>query len=382
MGKYLIVEDNRDKLNSIRDELLNLGIGENDIEYVSSVNEATNLMRLSLYDMVILDLNLPMTKKGRPVENGGVSLLNKLKSNPTKYNLPKQIVGLTSFEYLKVKQSSDFEKLCFSLYDFELNDWKEVLKNKISWDTSSNMSKNRSAGKNIALSVHGIRTLGHWQSKLESSIGKDDRNFIVEKYKYNYFSAFQLLFPKYRKIVINKLSSEIKRLSEKYPDARFTLFSHSFGTYALIKALEELPLSCDLKIEKLFLVSSVLKSDYCFSDLTNRYSIGSIFNECGYNDNVLLLSHYTCVDMGMAGRSGFEGTDVINRFYRGGHDFFNRESGFIDEFWMPAINESKIEIIDERKFGFLRENIEIMLYTRHIPLLALFIMILSLLLTR
>ncbi|HFG1778257.1 TPA: hypothetical protein ACGF1V_003537, partial [Vibrio cholerae] len=116
----------------------------------------------------------------------------------------------------------------------------------------------------------------------------------------------------------------------------------------------------------------------CFEKLIKRFSINKIYNECGYNDNVLLLSHYTCVDMGMAGRSGFIGTSVINRFYKGGHDFFNRDEGFIDKYWLPAIFESEGEQYDERKFSSLRENIEILLYTRHIPaLLVVFLLILT-----
>ncbi|MDP5147564.1 hypothetical protein ORI98_14065 [Shewanella sp. ULN5] len=367
MSKYLIVEDNLEKFGIVKDELLGLKISEKDIEHVISVNEATNLMKVKVYSMVILDLNLPMTKNGRALENGGISLLKKIQSSPKKYNLPKQIIGLTSYENLKKEQRSNFENLSFSLYDFELSDWKVVLANKIAWDQSSNTSKIRVAGKKVILSVHGIRTLGHWQNKLESAISKHEDDFVVENFKYNYFSAIQLLLPKYREIVIRKLTAELERLSEQYPDAQLTVFAHSFGTYAVVKALESLPISCDLNIKKLFLVSSVMKSDYCFNNLSRRYFIKNIFNECGYNDNVLILSHYACVDMGMAGRSGFEGSQVINRFYKGGHDFFNRENCFIEKFWVPTICGNDATQVDERKFSSLRENVEILLYTRHIP---------------
>ncbi|EJG0960542.1 hypothetical protein C4G95_RS16000 [Vibrio parahaemolyticus] len=378
MGKYLIVEDNLDKFKEVKNELLKGKVSNYHIEHVVSVNEATKLLKSNIYSMVILDLNLPMTKNGNPVENGGITLLSKLKGNPSKYNLPQQIIGLTSYEYLKKEQSSEFESLCFSLYDFELSDWKDALQNKIAWDLSSNTSKPRVPGKNVVFSVHGIRTLGHWQDKLERSVTSYNEEPLIEKYRYNYFSAIQLLFPRYRDIVINDLADKIEKLTEKYPDSKFVIFSHSFGTYAIVKALDKLPVSCDLKVDKLFLVSSVMKSDYCFEQMIKRFSINKIYNECGYNDNVLLLSHYTCIDMGMAGRNGFIGTSVINRFYKGGHDFFNRDDGFIDKFWLPAIFENEGKQYDERKFSSLRENIEILLYTRHIPvLLVVFLSILT-----
>lgn len=120
---------------------------------------------------------------------------------------------------------------------------------------------------------------------------------------------------------------------------------------------------CDHKV-----VSSVMKSDYCLEKMIKRFSIN---NECGYNDNVLLLSHYTCIDIGMAGRNGFIGTSVINRFYKGGHDFFNRDEGFIDKYWLPVIFESEGEQYYERRFSYLRENIEMLLYTRYIPVILM-----------
>ncbi|EPF5719061.1 hypothetical protein ACSTAT_000296 [Vibrio cholerae] len=101
MGKYLIVEDNLDKFEEVKSELLKCNVSNNHIEHVVSVNEATTLLKFNIYSMVILDLNLPMTKKGRPVESGGITLLSKLKGSPNKYNLPQQIIGLTSYEYLK-----------------------------------------------------------------------------------------------------------------------------------------------------------------------------------------------------------------------------------------------------------------------------------------
>ncbi|MGR5131171.1 hypothetical protein [Vibrio alfacsensis] len=378
MSSYLIVEDNVDKFATIRNELIYLGISEKAIIHATSVNEATNLMKFNLYSLVILDLNLPMTRKGKPIEKGGITLLNKLKQNPSKYNLPRLIIGLTSYDYLKSSQVSEFESLCFSLYDYELNDWKSVLRNKISWDLSSSLSESRSPGENIILSVHGIRTLGKWQDKLEKSINSSEGDFKVINYKYNYFSAFQLLVPMLRKKVINKLSKELEYLSEQYPNAKFTIFSHSFGTYALVKSLERLPLSCEIKINKLFLISSVLKSNYDLNNIKKRFAISTIFNECGFNDNVLLLSHYLCIDMGMAGRSGIVGTSVINRFYDGGHDFFNRDDNFITEYWLPSVLTLEQKNHDERAFSSIRENYEIMMYTRYIPLLILLFIMFSL----
>lgn len=372
MSKYLIVEDSKSKFLEVKKELMSLGVGSKDIKHVESVNEATRLLKSSVFELVILDLNLPMVKHGNAIGNGGLTLLNKLKHNGSKYNLPKQIIGLTSFDNLKKSQDSDFSSLCFSIYEFEKNDWRVSLKNTINWGIDSNRAATRELEKLIVFSVHGIRTLGEWQDKLEKTISDSKQTYEVVKYRYNYFSAIQLIIPKYRGAVINRLAKELEDLSERFPDSKITIFSHSFGTYAIVKALELLPKSCELNIEKLVLISSVLKSDYDLSQIKRKFNIKIMLNECGYNDNVLLLSHYFCIDMGMAGRSGFVGNHATNRYYKGGHNFFNREPTFIESNWASILNCEITSDYDERKFGFIRENFEIIMYTRFLPYLSLF----------
>ncbi|TCI04925.1 response regulator [Corallincola luteus] len=368
MGRYLIVEDDDAKYESINRALVEIGIRKEDVEHAPTVNAATILLRSNLYELLILDLNLPMVSGGKPVENGGVTLLNKLKNSSYKYNLPSKIIGLTSYPGLKNNYEDQFASLCFAIYDYERIEWKDALSNAVNWSIQSNASSRRVSGKKILLSVHGIRTLGKWQDELENMVIAAELDYEVKKYRYNYFSAFQLAIPYFRTKVIQRLSKELEHISDHNPDSTIVVLSHSFGTYAVTKALEILPKSCDLKIDKLCFVSSVLKSSYNFEDIKRRFKISSVINECGIDDNVLILSHYLCWDMGMAGRTGFVGTEVVNRYYKGGHDFFNRESDFIDLFWIPIFRD-ELDEHNERDFGYFRENIEIILTTKFVPVI-------------
>lgn len=367
MSNYLIIEDDINKYEIIQQELINIGVRKVDITFTAYVNQASKLLRVNSYDLVVLDLNLPMTKGGKPIHNGGVTLLNKLKNNSHKYNLPTKIIGLTSHSNLKKDYQNFFTNLSFSIYDFEVAGWKDALRNSVNWGIASNSSQQRKADKRIIISVHGIRTLGQWQDSLEQSILNNNLELEVKKYKYNYFSAVQLAIPFFREIVINRLSSELELISDENPNAEITIISHSFGTYATVKALEAIPMSCEMEVKQLILVSSVLKSNYNFRTIKDKLNIKTIINECGYNDNVLILSHYLCLGMGMAGRSGVTGTHVLNRFYKGGHDFFNRSSCFIDKYWIPILSDEVVKY-DERDFGIIRENIEIMISTKIIPI--------------
>ena len=376
MSKYLIVEDNEDKLDVIKREFIELGVSYLDIDTADNVNAALNKIKTTSFNIIILDLNLPIINKQKSKSNGGLTLLHKLKRYPEKYEIPKHIIGLTSFPDLQTNQEEAFSQLDFSIQNYESNDWKQILQNKVNWDILSNKNRKKNKESKILFSVHGIRTLGHWQSKLEHSIKKQLSSYNIIKYRYNYFSALQMLLPFYRGRIINKLVKEIEQTCNEHPNSKITFICHSFGTYALAKSLEKLPISCDIEIEKIILAGSVLKSNYNWGELKSKLNINEIVNECGYNDHVLLFSHYLSYDMGMAGRSGFEGNNVLNRYYSGGHDFFNRSDDFFEKYWIPIIKEKATEH-DERNFSCLRENIEILLYSKIAILLLLAIMFVS-----
>lgn len=361
MSNFLIIEDQTSKYNEIKATLLAINIHESNIHHANCVNDAMRLFSANIYQVVILDLNLPIFTDGKCHEDAGIKILEKLQRSPSKYNLPEKILGLTSYDNLKKNQISNFTLLSFNIYSFDSEDWKEVLKNTIQWSGNSLLSQNKKINNNILLSIHGIRTLGTWQEKLEQRVlNKKDNIYEVINFRFNYFSSIQLLIPRCRKFVIDRLIIDLVEINNKNPNCQISIICHSFGTYALVKALENLPISCNFNIKNLILVSSVMKSTYDFSLIKTKFNIEKIICECGFNDNVLILSYLFCHDMGMAGRTGFIGDSILNRFYKGGHSFFNRNENFIDEHWIPIL-DNRIIKTDERNFGFFRENIEIII---------------------
>lgn len=368
MNRYLVVEDNDDKALIIINELSELGISSDAIKRVISLRCALTDIKKNKYNIVILDLCIPTYLRSDPVDNGGLTLLQKIISYPAKYIKPNHIIGVTSYEKLAKEQQNDFSDLDFSLKFFDDDSWKRALRNKVLWDIDAQKNKLRVDTERLFISVHGIRTLGHWQNTLEETVLNNTNDVIFKKYRYNYYSALQLLIPRSRSKIIDDFSKKLTEMVCEYPNSKITLIAHSFGTYITIKALEAIPVDLSLNIERVVLVSSVLQPNYDWSYLNMKHNIESINNECGFNDNILILSHFFSHDMGMAGRVGFTGMNIKNRFFKGGHDFFNREKDFMEKYWIPIFTGSYIDI-DERKFSWIRENLEICLSSKTTTLL-------------
>lgn len=363
MNKYLVVEDNDDKAAIIINELRDLGISSDAIKRVISLRCALTDIKTNKYNVVILDLCIPTYLRSDPVDNGGLTLLQKIISFPARYIKPNHIIGVTSYEKLAKEQKNDFSDLDFSLKCFDDDSWKRALKNKVLWDIDAQKDKRRVNTERLFISVHGIRTLGIWQNILEKTVLNNISDVIFKKYRYNYYSAIQLLIPRSRNKIIDDFAKKLTEMVYEYPNSRITLIAHSFGTYITIKSLEAMPIDITLNIERVVLVSSVLKPNYDWSCVNMRHNIESINNECGFNDNILILSHYFSHDMGMAGRVGFTGMNINNRFFKGGHDFFNREDNFMEKYWIPILTGSHTDV-DERKFSSIRENFEICLSSK------------------
>lgn len=368
LSKFLIIDDNPDKYEIVKSELIENGVREESIDWAESKKSALNYMKLERYLIIFLDLNLPEFDNKNPIENGGFEVLEKinLQKNSKKYKKPHYVICLSAFKNIIEAQLGKFLNLDLSVHDFECNSWKAALKNKVNlaFEIVNAQIDNRKQTKYLAVTIHGIRTQGQWQEGLERNlVDKFGEDITCKKYKYNYYSATKLLIPKFRKKVIDDFKEQLIELLEKTPDTQVIFFAHSFGTYILMKALEDLPRDIDLNIEKVVLAGCVLKENYDLKSVRNVVDKSRIINDCGMNDGILLLSKYFCSDMGMAGRSGIIGIDINNRYFKGKHDFFYKNKQFIEKYWVPLIG-NEVVIINERCFSPLRENWEILVSSK------------------
>ena len=199
--------------------------------------------------------------------------------------------------------------------------------------------------RRLVLTVHGIRTFGHWQERLEQLLKASDPTIEVFNYKYGYFSVLAFMIPLLRWLVTVRFRREMLRVIERAPWDRIDIVAHSFGTHLVGWGLYGVkPPPRRHSVHTIILAGSVLKAGFPWKDLVGE-QVGRVVNDCGTRDTVLLLNQFFVLFTGMAGREGFSGMtgDAFrNRHFEFGHSGYFLSAGrsddaFMREFWLPLL---------------------------------------------
>lgn len=356
MIKILIVDDDIFKRADISRFLGSLGMHGPAVETASNVSDALSKLRKIKYDIIILDLNLPLRKDDAAVQNGGYKILYSL--NNIRYITPTYIIGLTQYDEFQTEFISAFQKYDINIYSYNNDVWKQIITTKIKWLTrNAGISNIRTSGIKVLILTHGIMTLGKWTDKVELSFA--DSGYKVIKYKYPHFSALKIMLPWSREKALQDYADFVEDILIEHPDCELNFISHSFGTFMTMNSLYASDISYMPDIKNIILCGSVLRTDFEMSKFIKKLKPCLIINDCAYNDIALLLCNMTCYGLGNAGRIGFRGHNnvLINRYYRGGHSVYFDDSR-IEKYWKPIFDAKAIEKYDERNFSFIREALE------------------------
>jgi len=130
--KILIVDDENGKVVDISQVALDAGIKQDSIAVATTAATAMQLLKENYYDLLIVDLVLPLRVGENPDANGGVSLL-KQAHRSEEIKAPEYILGLTVSEEALNASKSEFSDLLWSV---ELSgpsngQWKFKLQQKI-----------------------------------------------------------------------------------------------------------------------------------------------------------------------------------------------------------------------------------------------------------
>jgi CheY-like chemotaxis protein len=211
------------------------------------------------------------------------------------------------------------------------------------------------AHRHVVITVHGIRTYGEWQARLEKLVAMREPNIQFCHFRYNYFSMLAFWFPPTRWLQERRFARELREIVVRLAPDRLDLVGHSFGTYLVGWALRRL--GKNIQVHTVVLAGSVLRSSFYWADLLS-HSVRRVINDCGARDTVLLASQFLVLSTGMAGRIGFvsmTGHDFSNRYSLFGHGgYFNDASGrpsdaYMTNHWVPLIvDENPVPQFDTR----------------------------------
>lgn len=130
MIQILVVEDNEYKQNDIRQIILdNSNIKENDLQIVSCVKDARKLLHVNYYDLLILDLVLPIETGLEASAKNGVDFLEDIHIS-SMIKPPIHIVGISGFSDMVSEYHNQFTKKLWNLIDYKADStgWHDQLK--------------------------------------------------------------------------------------------------------------------------------------------------------------------------------------------------------------------------------------------------------------
>ena len=212
----------------------------------------------------------------------------------------------------------------------------------------------------LIVTVHGIRTFGHWQERLEGLIHEVSPQIYVVHYKFGYFSVLAYLVPPLRWLIIRRFRRALLDHVDRLCPNTLAIVAHSFGTHIVASALKGISKGRIPVVDLIIFAGSVLKSNFRWQELIPS-RVRSVVNECGIADSVLLWNQLFVLFTGMAGRLGFAGltgSHFRNRFHRFGHSGYfagthDDTPDFMQRHWVPLLTAPNLSdvvctAIDER----------------------------------
>jgi WD40 repeat protein len=202
----------------------------------------------------------------------------------------------------------------------------------------------RSNGRHLVITVHGIRTFGQWQERLEVLAKQVSPGIEVYNYHYGYFSVLAFLIPPLRWIVTLAFRKALLTETRKGWE-RVDVVAHSFGTHLVAWALYRIPAKDRPRIHTVILAGSVLKPSFPWHNIVIDGGIKRLINDCGIRDNVLIANQLFVLFSGLAGRIGFSGMThgrCLNRYFDFSHSGYFLANGdfnddFMKQYWIPLL---------------------------------------------
>jgi nucleoside phosphorylase/CheY-like chemotaxis protein len=130
MIDILIVEDHPEKLEAIKKTILEINSSlANYITHAESIIEAKKILESRQFDILIIDLVIPLRKAENPDAKNCCAFIQDIESSSF-LKEPLFIVGLTQFQELNPEYSSFFEDRLYHLLNYEISseEWKGKLK--------------------------------------------------------------------------------------------------------------------------------------------------------------------------------------------------------------------------------------------------------------
>lgn len=171
MVKILIVDDDSNKIKNLRLVIDTIPEIES-YETVQDIISAKKLLSNIHFDLLILDLNLPLRIGDDPKPENGVNFLEEI-NRSNRLAKPFHIIGLTAFDELQRQFSNHFNDDLWALikYDLTSNLWEKQIRKKIEYLVGSKRSLQNDSDSSYAFDLAIVTALR--EPELESVLQID-----------------------------------------------------------------------------------------------------------------------------------------------------------------------------------------------------------------
>lgn len=145
--KLLLVDDEYSKVRAILEALIDAGIDGRNVEHVTTAHAARQALRVSDFDLVVIDLHLPDMVGASPSDEGGLSLFDMICLD-SQVLLPEDVIFITAREELIGEIGDKVAARGAQLLQYRENaeDWKKVLVGRAKY---VQQRKNRGLGNRV-----------------------------------------------------------------------------------------------------------------------------------------------------------------------------------------------------------------------------------------
>lgn len=174
MLRILLIDDAPEKIAKYRELLGEIDeINPQFVSVATCVEHAEELVSKEQFDLAILDLYIPTRFGEEPSPNNAVAFLKDL-SMDDELMMPYNVVGITRWKDADPKYKDFFEShlLAYILYEQNSDDWKEKLRNKISFLTKAQKSVRNQEIYDYDVAI--VNALGAENEKVREVFGLHD----------------------------------------------------------------------------------------------------------------------------------------------------------------------------------------------------------------
>ncbi len=202
--KILLIEDDNVKRDDIIETLCLAKVARKDnFTLCTSIVSAKKLLREEMFDVMLLDINLPMRDDSNDiVPKSGLTFFKEIKQH-RKYHQPKEIIGITAYEeeYKEVKKEFEESLLHVVHYNTVKEQWKDRLIERFEHLVSSNLDS-----KDYKYDLAIICALDDPELKAVGQLSESWEIIKIDNTSIHFYKTYFVFGDKKLKVVISSIN--------------------------------------------------------------------------------------------------------------------------------------------------------------------------------